>query len=221
MRSVLIAALLTLVGCSTIPVDTNQTAIAESRAKEVQACAESSDVTGCMLGIAAIHGGAGGGYVRPPTAAEQAAGVLSALSPFAGAAANVLVNRDNQRTARAQIEASNTRETATVQAIAGLGATIATVDAARAPSVQLGAGAVLSAGAVTQVGHDLQSGDRTNTTVGRDQTGRDHSEDSHDVTTCSAGNGGSGAIGGNAGAGAGDAGTGGAGASGGACTAGH
>jgi hypothetical protein len=159
-------------------------------------------------------------YQRPPTAGETAAAFMSAAAPAIGAVSNawsaVQQTRENAKTTRVVATINANRELGTVQAITGLGSTIATTDAARAPAIQVGAGGVYANGNVQQVGGDIQYGDRTNTTVGGDQTGRDHIVDSHNTTVCTAGDG---APGGNSGnpAGTGASGAGGAGAAGGAC----
>jgi len=207
--------------------------IAAADAARVTAAAEcakaESDVRAavCALGVAAVNGSGGRQvqpvvpqYTPPPTMLQQFGEAAQRLFPFFQAGLNYSAQNHladvNARTSRDIASFNAARETATVQALAHWGETAAASDAARAPTIQIGANGVYSAGPVTQVGGDIQNGDRTNTTVGGDQTGRDHIVDSHDTTVCTAGAGGPGGGSGDPNA-AGASGAGGAGAAGGAC----
>lgn len=204
---------------------------ATANAEAIKACATAADQSACFMGVALVNGAGNARaaeqpviapYTPPPSFGAQVRDLLIGFAPIAQGAFNMAsqnrANELNAKTSQVIATVNAGRETATVQAITGLGGTIATTDAARAPAIQIGAGGVYSAGDVTQnaAGRDLVTGTQTvtNTSVGRDQTGGNHTEDRHDSVTCIAGNGGPGGSTGDPNAG-GASGVGGAGAAGG------
>ena len=219
-----------------------QTAIAQANAQAAQArleaaaaCAKAdSDIKAavCALGLAAADRGSSSApaavalptYQRPESVGEQWGRALTGAANLAGPIGQAIVGvktaTENGKTTRELAHVNADRETANFATLAGFGAAVSHDNAATAqvqaanqvPTYQLGPGASIAGGDITQAGRDLNSG--TQTTVGGDQTGGDH-VDRHDVTTtCIAGNGGSGGATGDPNAG-GASGVGGAGAAGG------
>jgi hypothetical protein len=188
---VLLLAALTLCACATVPTDPNFAAIAQVRSAGEQAkgaaaekCADSADVAACMLGLAAIYGGGAGAgqisYQRPPTQAEQLAGVVSALTPAIGLLANGAV---------AWHQADANRDTAIAQFGYLEGVVRSSVDGmqAVATGATSAAATIATAGpdVTTIIGGDVTTGDGNATrgshigdTVGGDQVGGDLIRDS-------------------------------------------
>lgn len=206
---------------------------ATANAEAIKACATAADQSACFMGVALVNGAGNARaaeqpviapYTPPPSFGQQALQVLSGLSPLFQVAGNVITQNHaadvNAKTSQVIAGYNAARETAQTNAWAGAVTAIATTDAQRGPTISVGAGGVYSAGDVQQVGGDIQSGDRINTTVGGNQAGRDNI-DRHDTTTvCTAGGGGQGGSSGDPG-GAGASGAGAAGGAGGACGQGH
>ncbi len=103
--------LLTLTGCSTIPVDPNIATMAQIQASRsnaladgYKACALANDVSACMLGIVASTAVSSNqqttNYQRPPTSGEQIAGFARAFLPAVTGLAGAAVSwrqSDNSR----------------------------------------------------------------------------------------------------------------------------
>lgn len=189
---VLLLAALTLCACATVPHDPNFQAIAQARSAGEQAkgaaaekCADSADVAACMLGLAAIYGGAGGAghiaYQRPPTQAEQLASVVSALTPALGVLANGAVawhqadaNRDVAIAQYGYLEGVVRSSVGGMQAVATGATSAAATIATAGPTISIG-------GDVTTGDGNATRGSQIGDAVGGDQAGRDLIRDSGNV----------------------------------------
>lgn len=184
--AMILLAILVMAGCTTVPVDSNITALSASaerqqaaitqvesareaaRADAVTACARSTDVATCMLGVAAVFASGGGSsaravalpaYQRPPMAGEQAAAWLGPIGQLVVGAGQVYATvetaRESGKTTRYVAGINAERDIAQTQAWSGAVTGVAHEIA--------GMPATYSAGGDVVLG--------TQTTVGGDQVG--------------------------------------------------
>lgn len=211
-------------------IGTAQAASAAAVAEQVKACAQADKDTQatCFMGVALVNGQGGGNRAaavtlpvyQPRSPIDSMANLVQSATGLGNAWASTVQSRENGKTTRELAHVNADRETSNFATLAGFGAAVSHDNAATAqvqaanqvPTYQLGPGAVMSGGDVTQVGRDQNTG--TQQTAGGSIAGHDVN-DRHDVTTnCFAGDGAPGGNSGNPG-GAGASGAGGAGAAGG------
>jgi hypothetical protein len=114
--------------------------MSDKRAEAIAKCAAAPNVDGCMLGAVALELAANSGnrsqtkrtmpaYTPPQTALQQIGGFVRDVTPLGNGLANAFValdgTREREQTARHNEAVNAARELGTVQAVAGLGATIA------------------------------------------------------------------------------------------------
>ena len=75
MRTIVLLIVIALCACNTIPKDDNFAAVQTARSESLKACAESSDVAACMLGVS-LSFATGPQYQRAPTAMETTGNML-------------------------------------------------------------------------------------------------------------------------------------------------